>query len=450
MNKEKPEVIFVHAVDTEGPLFESLKAKFERIYDLFGIQDIKPTRENFLKLQKGEIDLGGVEKKIKEVLNNHLVSYNDTWDKIDHMLSKLFSRGFRNKYLDSQGDGWKCTWHCLDHVGFEYNPRRRDIGYHNIYDHYNRWVNEYPELGDDIEWHFHPMSTYSDAHRCATHYFRNDLVYQILCRKIIERNWFPTCFRAGFQAERPDSHWFLEQWFPFDITNMAVSNPEEFDKTADFRLGRSGNWRRSPSDWSIYNPSHDDYQIPGNCRRRIGRALNIMNRVASIDIDEIRKAFYKASRNGSRVLVGVTSHDFRNMLVEIDHVRSLIYQVSPDYPEVNLKFCTVKEGFRRAIWGEKINESVLKLEVELINKSDDIPYIIAKSVSGEVFGPQPFLSIKTKSRRFLYDNFDSIAEGCWGYAFHGDTLPINDVDEIGIAANDQYGNTSICKVKLSK
>ena len=450
MNKEKPEVIIVHAVDTEGPLFESLEAKFERIYDLFGIEDISPTRENFIKLQKGELKLGGVEEKIKDILNDHLVSYNDTWDKIDNMLSKLFTKEFRQKLTDGEGDGWKCTWHCLDHVGYEYNPRRRDMGFHNIFDHYSRWVGEFPQLGDDIEWHFHPMSTYSDAHRCATHYFRNDLVYQILCRKIIERNWFPTCFRAGFQAERPDSHWFLEQWFPFDITNMAISNPDDFDKTADFRLGRSGDWRRAPSDWSIYHPSHDDYQISGNCRRWIGRALNIMNRLASIDLLEVRKAFDKASKEASRVLLGVTSHDFRNMLVEIDHVRSLISQVSTEYPNVDFKFCTVKEGFRRAIWGEDIDETALKLEAKLITQGDDIPHIIVKSISGEVFGPQPFLSIKTRSRRFIYDNFDVIGNGCWGYAFHGDTLPLEDVEQIGIAANDRFGNSSICRLNLTE
>jgi len=36
----------------------------------------------------------------------------------------------------------------------------------------------------------------------------------------------------------------------------------------------------------------------------------------------------------------------------------------------------------------------------------------------------------------------------WYYAFHGDTLPINDVDEIGIAANDRFGNIHIKRLKF--
>ena len=60
------EVIIVHAVDTEGPLHETVQNKFDRIDDLFGIKHIKPTTENLDKLfKKGKIKLGnGIEKKL--------------------------------------------------------------------------------------------------------------------------------------------------------------------------------------------------------------------------------------------------------------------------------------------------------------------------------------------------------------------------------------------------
>ena len=87
--KNSAEVCVVHVIDTEGPLYESLTAKFDRLNDLFNISHLERTKENFLKLQNGEIDLGGVEKKIQEVLSKHLVNYNDTWDKIDTMLELM-------------------------------------------------------------------------------------------------------------------------------------------------------------------------------------------------------------------------------------------------------------------------------------------------------------------------------------------------------------------------
>ena len=68
------------------------------------------------------------------------------------------------------------------------------------------------------------MSTYKEAHRCATSYVNSPELYQILCRRIIEKKWFPSVNRAGFWTERPDSNWFLEQWIPFDISNMSTEN----------------------------------------------------------------------------------------------------------------------------------------------------------------------------------------------------------------------------------
>jgi hypothetical protein len=446
----KKVVLIAHAIDTEGPLYESLDAKFEMLQELFKIDSIKHTRQNFIKLQNGEIPLQGLEVRVQEMLSGHRVNYNDTWDKIDEMMTRLMSDNFRMRLPDSKGEGWKFTWHALDHVGFEYNPRRRDMGFHNIFDYYNDWVKGYEQYGDDLQWHFHPMSVYRDAHRCATAYFRNDLIYQILCRKIIERNWFPSVFRAGFQAERPDSHWFLEQWIPFDITNMAVEDPSEFDKAIDFKNGRSGNWRDAPADWSIYHPHHDNYQLPGNCRRWIGRALNVMSRIASINQKEVDKAFAKADKENQPVLMAVTGHDFRNLETEVDFVRKLIEAATIKFPAVNFEYCTVEEAFRRANWPDGVNEEKLKLSVFLNPATtEDVPNITVKTTAGKVFGPQPFLAIKTRSRRFIHDNLDFLGnEGEWGYAFHSDTLPIDDVEELSIAANDKYGNTAIAQLDM--
>ena len=441
----KPSVVhIVHAIDTEGPLFESLSAKFERLRDLLGIEGIEPTRDNLRKLSAGEIPLGGREADAQKILRGHLVNYNDTWDKVDAMLDRVMAPAFRNRLPDSFGGGWVFNWHCLDHVGFEYNPRRRDIGYHNIFDHYRNLLTIKGEKRDRLHWHFHPMSTYRDAHRCATSFVNSPELYQILCRRIIERNWFPTVFRAGFQTERPDSHWFLEQWIPFDISNMALDDNSELDRTVDFRNGRSGDWRMAPSDWSVYQPSHDSYKLPGNCRRRIGRALNVLNRLASIDQREMDKAFSRAQA-GLPTLVGIASHDFRDLGTEVDFLRELITVAARKHPQVRYKYCEAVEAFQGAIWPDRALGEALELELVFHPASaDDVAGIEIVAKRGKVFGPQPFLAIQTRSRRFIHDNFDFSSAGArWFYAFHPDTLPLNDVARLGVAANDEYGNSCV-------
>ena len=61
-----------------------------------------------------------------------------------------------------------------------------------------------------------------------------------------------------------------------------------------------------------------------------------------------------------------------------------------------------------------------------------------------MFGPQPFLAIETRGRRFIHDNLDfDVGRRRWYYAFHGDTLPLDDVRRIGVAANDKFGNRCV-------
>lgn len=446
---KKKIVYFVHCVDTEGPLYESLKAKFLRIKDIFNIK-INPSRDNLEKLKLCKIPLKGKEKKIASVLSSHLTNYNFNWNKIDQMISRIFNKNFRYDHKDSFNKPWVFSWYCLDHVGYKINPRRRTLGYHKIFDYYKKVLKKNKRFQDDLYWHFHPMSTYKEAHRCATSYANSPELYKILCRKIIERNYFPSVFRAGFQAERPDSHLFLEQWIPFDMTNMSKKNNKDLDMSLDFKLGRSGDWRRAPKEWDIYHPDHDDYQKRGKCRRWIGRALNVMNRIAAVNEKDIDEAFLQARKKG-HAIVGFASHDFRNLETEVKFLYKLIKKSHNKYSDVDIAFVNAKEAFSKvAKKKEKINLRPLNFKVNFYRETKkDFAKIKVEVTRGKIFGPQPFLAIKTKNNYFYHDNFDfSATKKKWYYAFHSDTIYLKDVSEIGIAANDQLGNTCIKRIKF--
>lgn len=437
-------VYFLHAIDTEGPLFESLAAKFERLDELFQISHLPRTRATLEQLQAGTIPLGGKEEEVRQLLSGHRINYMDDWNKLDAMLDRVMSSSFRQSRPDSFGGGWAYNWFCLDHVEFKVNPRRRTMGYHAIHDHYVARLREEGQGVDEIQWHFHPMSTYREAHRCATSYVNSPHLYETLARRIIEREFFPSVFRAGFQTERPDSHHFLEQWIPFDISNTSLDPRQEWTNSVDLRNGRSGDWRRARHDWSPYHPSHDNYQLEGNCRRWIGRALNLLNRFANLEYFEVEKAFRQA-QEGRPTLVGLASHDFRDLEAEVEAVRDMIDLARKKFPEVPYKFATARDAFRGAL-GIKLDDTdPLELSVELDrHPKDDVPNLVVRTQSGEVFGPQPFLAIETRGKRFIHDNFDfDTMDGTWFYAFHADTIPIEDVKRIGIAANDPQGRTFI-------
>ena len=442
-------VSFVHCIDTEGPLYENPIARIERVQEITGIEILEPPSLDLIdRLQRGDIDLHGKEQAVQHLLSSHRSNINSSWQEVDDMLTGLAAAEFREQHSDSEGRPWVFSWFCLDHVDYVDNPRRRDIGYHNIFDHYTEYCTTH-DYNDGIYLHFHPMSRYREAHRCATSYSQSPHLYETFCRRIIDRNWFPSAFRAGFQAERPDSHLFLEQWVPFDFTNMSVDDWDKLEQQSDFRLGRSGNWRGAPTTWEPYHPHIDDHRKSGNCRRWIARCLNVMNRIAPITQAEIQKAFQSAATTGQPQIVAFCGHDFRDLRKEVEHVNEMILQSASDFPGTKYYFDNASQAFHRYLTFFETPPEPLKLDVDYILDEGDFPRIEVRLTKGSVFGPQPFLAIRSPAKIYYHDNFDNfLDEKIWHYAFSPDSIDIEDVAEIGVGCADHWGNTSV--VSLSR
>src|SRR6266571_2181628 len=171
----------VHCVDTEGPLHEPLESSFARLKEIVGV-DVVASPANLAAVRARQLNLGGKEDLAARVLSEELLAYNDTWDKIDAMLHEALSSDFRARYADTGGAPWRSSWFVVDHLDFVDNPRRRDLGFHNIFDHYRLLLGARGSELDEVHWHFHPMTTYREAHRCGTSVLRTPHIWEVLAR----------------------------------------------------------------------------------------------------------------------------------------------------------------------------------------------------------------------------------------------------------------------------
>ncbi len=431
----------VHCVDTEGPLHESVQATFERLRSIFQL-DLEPSADLLRQLQDGSVDLGGIEEAVRKVVDPHLLEYNDTWAKVDAMLHDALSPSFRGHVRDSAGNGWTYNWFCVDHVDYDVNPRRRDIGYHNIFDHYAGTLRETASYNDGVHFHYHPHAFNREAHRCATHWWAaSDSLHQILARRVIDRQWFPAAHRPGFHVIRPDSHWFLEQHIPFDFSNQAVGALGS--DVAQFGLedGRLGDWRRAPGVWQPYHPSHDDYQVAGDCRRWVARCLNVGTRYRLITNSDVRQAFQEAQED-KPVVLAFTNHDFRDLRPDVELVRSMISRVAAEYPAVNFRFCEAIDAVRSALTLAPQPACDLEITIERVSDATHVMRIQSDSAT---FGPQPWLALKTTAGTYHHDNFDIDRPfHRWQYVFDAETFPLSALSDVGIAANNSIGITTVC------
>ena len=431
-----PLVYIVHCIDTEGPLQETVTATFERLKEIYDI-DLFPNVENLRKLQKKELDLGGIENAVAKTCAPKMLAYNDSWAKIKSMLDRLLSPDFRSRFLDSFGNSWIYNWFIIDHVGFRINPRNRDLGFNKIWDWYTDYLKAHNMQQDGIHFHHHPVPFSKAANHCATHFFNHTpIIYEILARKIIDHAWFPSVYRPGFNSIRPDSHWFLEQFIPFDYSNQRTE--ESLEDQIDLAGGRFGDWRRAPLSWVPYHSSHDDYQIPGTCRRWTARCLNIGTRMRLLNEKDVERAFAEAEA-GKPVVMSFTNHDFREMEDDIKYVAEMIDQVAKCYPQVKFRWCEAREAMRLALKLKKL--PIPKVDQNLTKNHFHI------SLGHKSFGPQPYLALKTKHGEYLHDNFDiQIPFREWTYTFDEHTIPIENIDTVAWAINDSFGNTLVSRI----
>lgn len=436
----KGKVFVVHCIDTEGPLYESPEVPFLQLKRIFGIE-IEHTEENLLKLQRGEIALGGKEEAVKSLLDPHKITMRGSWEEIDAMLHNVMSNEFREVFKDSKGNGWVYSWFCMDHVGFfGNNPRRRDIGHHKVFDRYDKLTKQC-SYGDIVQFHHHPVPFSGNCNESGTAFWGSNTLNEILTRKIIDRMWFPAVFRPGFHTERPDSHWFLEQWIPFDYGNQAVKGLDT--NQPDLSGGRFGDWRNSVSEWRPYHPDHDNYQLEGRCRRWIGRCLNMHARLRELTEDDIEDAFKRAD-NGKNALLAFTDHDYKDMEYEVNKVRDMLRKVSEKYEHIRFEYVNALDGMRKCL---DLPADTIGLECKIIKRENyNVLYVKAEKA---IFGPQPYLALKTRDKCYYWDNFDFKAQNEWTYTFDSNTLEIGDIEKIGVAANNAYGYTEVVRMDMN-
>ena len=424
-------VYLVYCVDTEGPLNESSSANLQRIYNITGKKFLSHTGvNNFLKSNKNFL----LKKEINKILQPNLLNYNKNTLDIKKMLDSILSKEFRSNYKDSKHNDIIYNWFIMDHFGFKSNPRKRVLGLNKIWNIYNESYirNHINKTNDGFHFHYHPIPFSKSAHHSSTNYLSfSPKIFEILSHKIIENFWFPSVFRPGFHSIRPDSHWFLESYIPFDLSNQFYEKKEKGQK--DLSKGRFGYWEKAPKQWFPYKPDHDDYQKIGNCRRWITRCLNIGTRHKVINIDHFDQAVDDAKNFGSSILA-FTNHDFRDIKADLEYIQSLINLSKIKYKGVNFIWSEARNAFQKTL---KLKRQKNSIRISKYNNT-----ITIKS-SKKTFGPQPFLALKVNNK-YYHDNLDIIDPFYkWNYTFDENNFSLDRIEKIGIATNDSLGNTTV-------
>ena len=304
----------------------------------------------------------------------------------------------------------------MDHIDYETDDRDKVIGYHKLYDIFDKRIKEEPAFDDILEFHFHSNAPTKHSSHSNTFWLRDSKIYNIILRRLIDRNFFPMINRPGFHSVSPDSHWFQELFIPFEFANQSL---------AKNRNERFSDWSRAPRTWEGYHPCHDDYQSIGNSRRKIFSCLNVGTRHSLIDEDSILYAIEEA-KQGKKPILAVTNHDFRQMKDDSLFLNDLLNCTFSKEKNIAFKYCNAREALN-------LNYKSDVFDVVFTGKNDAVMKVTSDQ---KIFGPVPFFGFKTVDNQYIYDNLKIIKPFLeWEYEFDEQNSDLTKINKIALAAN---------------
>lgn len=350
---------------------------------------------------------------------------NATWERVDACMDKLFAPAFREVHPDPQGGLLRVGWFFLTWTGFRTNPRNRPFGYHRVRDHWlERWGTEMARYGDEQCWHYHHPSESGIGNEWGLDWTRFREYERIVSRQILEREWFPVCFRAGGTILDGISSRWVDAWFPFDFSNRA---PRAVEGLVD--------WSTGVDRWTIYHPDPEDFRRPGPGRRRMGRSLDRRSWVHELTQADVDAAFEQAAA-GQPAILSCFDHDSRDIADGVDTYRAMVADAASRHPQVPWRYAGPVEAMRNFL--DVAAPPRLELEASVLDSD-----VFVRS-SAPIFQPFPWFALRrSQAVEHVTEDVVRVDETSWRWT----PEPDSEWDELGIGASTDLGASAVAIVR---
>ena len=352
---------------------------------------------------------------------------------------QVMDPSFRSQFIDSYGQPLKMTWWMMAGNIFRYADNK-NVPVPNIMTLYlmKKYHGENViAAGDELTLHYHTFF-WSDYDGDGTFWWNQSKTFNeslddfnfTLAQFLLEEEVFPVSFRSGWHYMDNDwQHYLDEKVLPYslhsDYPKKRVYDDEPIDNIFD--------WSEAPSTWIPYNPSYENYQIPGE-----GNSWNVRSASFGATIYEnYVDSIFAAAQDGTDQVACLWAHlpetDFLEKIATID---SLTHQMEIKYPGVTFKYCTAIEAMQ--LWRETNDSQAPNL---ILSEEPDGNNIYFKIQSDEhIFQSEPFVAVKDIYERYITAPCIQIATNEWRTI---DSFVKSDLVRAGAAVCDTLGNQSL-------
>jgi hypothetical protein len=368
-----------------------------------------------------------VDKTKPEVISN--------WSQIVKLIKIITDKKFRTTLKDNKNNGLIYSWFILTLTGFKTNPFKRPMKYHQNFDFYiKNFGRNFKKNNDGIYWHYHQPSKSGIGNEWSKDWLSSNEYINILNKLIVERNFFPCCFRAGGRIEDNNLSNWLEEFIPFDFSKCSGEINWNRVESDGKKLIEVADWSKASKKWSGYYPDFNNYQSEGLMKRCIFRSVDLKSPVYEITEGDISEAFELAN-TGQNSLLSVFEHDKRFSLIEnIQEFLKKLKKVSNKYKKIKFYYCNAQDAALKVMNIKNVKEPKFYFfkvkDKRLIIKSDS-----------NIFGSRPYVCWK-KNNKIFEMPVNKIGINAWL------TPPLkkNEKTQIFVVANNASGNNSVHKI----
>jgi hypothetical protein len=298
-------------------------------------------------------------------------------------IAAVYNNEFRGSHLDDFGNTFKMTWFAeMDYLLSQGEWVWQDgttagvSGYTSVYDLLmNNFGGKIALYGDAIEWHHHFEVYENGQWQFYWQDIDNNYQYQMdaLDHMILDRQFYPSVWRTGWNLMSPGLSNWLDQYIPFEFTSP------------------DGNWYPyQPSDaahWAVTTYYH-------------GQNAN--------------DAFLYAQQNGAAIY-SIYCHDTDDMTSTIDLTQSILKDAQSYYPDVSFKYVTAKEAVQSALGYTDRSAPVFTLI-----KNQDGSYTARSNEA--IWENNLYVALKYTDNTYVHIKPTSTGSNTWEFASLGDIV----------------------------
>ncbi|MFC1683566.1 hypothetical protein ACFL0G_05125, partial [Candidatus Zixiibacteriota bacterium] len=345
---------------------------------------------------------------------------------------------FRTQFVDSYGQAMKMTWWMLAGNVYRY-ATNTDVPVPNVMTLYlmKKYHGDNVEInGDELSLHYHSW-TWTDYNGDGLYYWNQALTFPecaddwdyTLAQFLLEENVFPVSFRSGWHAM--DNWWQaeLDSVLPYSMHNAS---PGVSSDTTEPLTGNV-DWSQATTEWIPFNPSPEDYQLPGD-----GPGWNLRSRHFGYTISSnLLETIFAEADGGVDQMACIWGHlPETDFLTNISKIDSLAHEAAALYPDVNFRYCTGIEAMQR--WQGMADTTAPILVLQEIPSGDDVYFRI--TTDEPIFQPLPFVAAKDIYENYFVMPCEVVGVNDWGTT---ESVPRDQLVKVGVTVCDSLGNQAM-------